>query len=202
MRPAAPFLSPKVARPSSSWARWGGPGRRHAFSPYYQSRPGIGCTTPLHKTATVCLASRSSAPCHVPGIATGSLTNAENHHRRRLGSGRVDCRLTTITIETRIAAPIELCFDLARDVETHLRTSAGNQERVVGGKTSGVLDLGDSVTWEAVHFRVRQRLTSRIVECDRPRRFVDEMVNGVFASLRHVHEFSVQGGISDRLPPR
>jgi ligand-binding SRPBCC domain-containing protein len=101
--------------------------------------------------------------------------------------------LTTITIDTRIAAPIELCFDLARDVDTHVRTSAGHQERVVGGKMSGLLDLGDTVTWEAVHFLVRQRLTSRITELDRPRRFVDEMVKGTFVSLRHVHHFSVVG---------
>ena len=45
--------------------------------------------------------------------------------------------MTTILVETRISAPIELCFDLARDV--------------------------------------------------------DEMVNGAFASLRHIHEFFSEG---------
>jgi ligand-binding SRPBCC domain-containing protein len=59
----------------------------------------------------------------------------------------------------------------------------------VGGKTSGLLELGDIVTFEAVHLGVRQRLTSRIVEFDRPTRFVDEMVSGAFASLRHEHAF-------------
>ena len=101
--------------------------------------------------------------------------------------------MTTIVVETRIAAPIELCFDLARDVEAHLKTSSSTGERAVGGKTSGLLDLGDVVTFEAVHFGVRQRLTSQIVEFDRPRRFVDEMVKGAFASLRHVHEFVADG---------
>lgn len=104
--------------------------------------------------------------------------------------------MTTIVIETRIAAPIELCFDLARDVDAHLRTSARTGERAVAGKTSGLLDLGDEVTFEAVHFGVRQRLTSRIVEFDRPRRFVDEMVNGAFASLRHCHEFIAEGAMT------
>jgi len=102
--------------------------------------------------------------------------------------------LTTIVVETRIAAPIELCFDLARDVEAHLKTSSSTGERAIGGKTSGLLDLGDVVTFEGVHFGIRQRLTSKIVECDRPSRFVDEMVEGAFASLRHVHEFVVDGG--------
>lgn len=66
-------------------------------------------------------------------------------------------------------------------------------ERAVSGVTSGLLDPGDEVTWEAVHFGVRQRLTSRITEFDRPRRFVDEMVRGAFRRLRHVHEFQSLG---------
>ena len=101
--------------------------------------------------------------------------------------------MTTIVVETRIAAPIEICFDLARDVDAHIKTSSSTNERAVGGKTTGLLELGDVVTFEAVHFGIRQRLTSRIVEFDRPRRFVDEMVRGAFASLRHAHEFLPDG---------
>jgi ligand-binding SRPBCC domain-containing protein len=101
--------------------------------------------------------------------------------------------MTTIVVETRIAAPIEMCFDLARDVDAHIKTSSTTGERAVSGKTTGLLELGDVVTFEGVHFGIRQRLTSRIVEFDRPRRFVDEMVDGSFASLRHVHEFIVDG---------
>jgi ligand-binding SRPBCC domain-containing protein len=100
--------------------------------------------------------------------------------------------MTTVVVETRIAAPIELCFDLARDVDAHLKTSSSTGERAVAGKTSGLLELGDVVTFEAVHFGLRQRLTSRIVEFERPHRFVDEMVSGAFASLRHVHDFVVE----------
>ena len=100
--------------------------------------------------------------------------------------------MPTIVVETRIAAPIELCFDLARDVDAHVSTSSSTGERAVADKTSGLLDLGDVVTFEAVHLGIRQRLTSKIVEFDRPRRFVDEMVRGAFASLRHVHEFIVE----------
>jgi ligand-binding SRPBCC domain-containing protein len=101
--------------------------------------------------------------------------------------------MPTFVVETRIAAPIELCFDLARDVDVHLRTSASTGERAVGGKTSGLLELGNVVTFEAVHSGIRQRLTSKIVEFRRPDRFVDEMVKGAFASLRHVHEFDADG---------
>ena len=48
---------------------------------------------------------------------------------------------------------------------------------------------GDEVTWEAIRFGVRQRLTSRITEFDPPRRFVDEMVRGAFRRFRHEHQF-------------
>ena len=101
--------------------------------------------------------------------------------------------MTTIVVETRILAPIEVCFDLARDVDAHVKTSSTTGERAVAGKTSGLLELGDVVTFEAVHFGIRQRLTSRIVEFEQPKRFVDEMVEGAFASLRHTHEFFVEG---------
>ena len=98
--------------------------------------------------------------------------------------------MTTITIDTQIAAAVEVCFDLARDVEAHARSAVFSQERVVEpGRTSGLLDLGDLVTFEGRHFGIRQRLTARIVEFDRPHRFVDEMVAGAFHSLRHIHEF-------------
>ena len=100
--------------------------------------------------------------------------------------------MTTIIVNTRILAPIEVCFDLARNVDTHIKTSSSTGERVVGGRTSGLLELGDVVTFEAVHFGIRQQLTSKIVEFDRPKRFVDEMVEGAFASLRHVHEFFIE----------
>ena len=101
--------------------------------------------------------------------------------------------MPTVVVETRIAAPIERCFDLARDLETHLRTSSFTGERVVGDRASGLLGRGDVVTFEAVHFGVRQKLTSKIVEFERPNRFVDERVRGPFASLRHVHEFVDDG---------
>jgi ligand-binding SRPBCC domain-containing protein len=98
--------------------------------------------------------------------------------------------MPTLRIETEILAPIELCFDLARDVETHLATTEHTQERVVSGKSRGLLELGDELTFEAVHLGVRQKLSSRVVEFERPHRFTDEMISGAFRSLRHIHEFA------------
>jgi ligand-binding SRPBCC domain-containing protein len=102
--------------------------------------------------------------------------------------------MPTIRLETPIGAPIERCFDLARDVATHQQSFARSSERVVAGPPSGLLGLGDSVTWEGTHFGIRQRLTARITELDRPRRFVDEMVQGAFEAFTHVHEFVPRPG--------
>ena len=49
-----------------------------------------------------------------------------------------------------------------------------------------LFEAGDTVTWEARHFWIRQRLTSRILECDRPRTFVDQQVR-VAVSDRTAH---------------
>jgi ligand-binding SRPBCC domain-containing protein len=103
--------------------------------------------------------------------------------------------MPVIVTRTRVAAPPSRCFDLARDVNAHERSTAASRERAVAGVTSGLLGLGDEVTWEATHFGVRQRLTSRITEFDPPKRFVDEMVRGAFRSFRHEHRFNeIEGG--------
>jgi ligand-binding SRPBCC domain-containing protein len=98
--------------------------------------------------------------------------------------------MPTIRLETYIEAPIERCFDLSLSVDLHRASMAHTRERPVAGVTSGVMKLGDTVTWEAVHFGVKQHLTSKITEEERPRRFVDEMVRGIFREIRHVHEFT------------
>jgi ligand-binding SRPBCC domain-containing protein len=102
-----------------------------------------------------------------------------------------------IIIETRIRAPIELCFDLARDVTAHAESAAFSSERVVEpGRTQGLLELGDTVAFEGRHFGFTQRFVARITALDRPNRFVDEMVDGAFKWFRHVHEFESNDGLT------
>ena len=102
--------------------------------------------------------------------------------------------MPVIVLRTPVGAPPSRCFDLARDVELHQRSTAASRERAVAGVTSGLLGLGDEVTWEATHFGIRQRLTSRISEFDPPNRFVDEMIQGAFARFRHDHQFLAADG--------
>ena len=54
------------------------------------------------------------------------------------------------------------------------------------------MKLGDTVTWEAVHFGMKQHLTSKITAYERPSRFTDEMIQGAFQEMTHIHEFVPQ----------
>ena len=99
-----------------------------------------------------------------------------------------------IELSLYAAAPPDRCFDLARSVDAHIRSTAATRERAVGGKTSGLLELGDEVTWRARHFGVRQNLTSRIAAFDRPRHFRDSLVRGAFARFDHDHYFAPESG--------
>src|SRR5713226_3605401 len=99
-------------------------------------------------------------------------------------------------IVTTIAAPIECCFDLARDIDFHVRSLAHTGELAVGGRTSGLIELGESVTWEARHLGVRQRFTSKITALERPSYFRDEMTAGAFRSFTHDHRFEQRGSVT------
>lgn len=99
-----------------------------------------------------------------------------------------------VQVQTLIHASQQTCFDLARDVEAHLRTTASTNEKIVGGKSEGLLELGDEVTFEARHPGVKQRLSAKIVAFDPPHSFTDQMTKGAFASLVHEHRFEPQEG--------
>jgi ligand-binding SRPBCC domain-containing protein len=101
--------------------------------------------------------------------------------------------MPTIIVETYIAAPITACFDLARDIGIHCQTSVSTQERAVAGVTTSLIGLGEEVTFEGVHFGIRQRLTARVTHFDPPHCFVDEMQRGAIQSLRHEHAFKMEG---------
>jgi ligand-binding SRPBCC domain-containing protein len=94
-----------------------------------------------------------------------------------------------IRTTTTIHAPIGRVFDLARSIDAHLDTAQASEERVIAGRKSGLIEYGESVTWEAKHLGRRHRLKAQVTEFDRPNQFVDEMVSGPFRSLRHVHRF-------------
>lgn len=69
-----------------------------------------------------------------------------------------------ISLTTEIKAPIERCFDLSRSIDLHVVSTSGTDEKAVGGRTSGLIEKNETVTWQAVHLGVKQNLTSLITE--------------------------------------
>ena len=94
-----------------------------------------------------------------------------------------------IEVQTEIKADIKTCFDLARNIDFHQESLKFSKEKAIAGKISGLIGLGEWVSWEAKHLGFVQHLTSKITEFDAPNYFVDEMVFGAFKSFRHEHIF-------------
>ncbi|MFB2597497.1 cyclase [Herbiconiux sp. P17] len=90
---------------------------------------------------------------------------------------------------TDSAKPVGEMFDLARNIDVHTESQADAKEEAVGGVTSGLIGLGDDVTWRARHFGIPFTLTSRVTEFEAPHRFVDEQTRGPFATFHHEHLF-------------
>lgn len=97
--------------------------------------------------------------------------------------------MPVIRMEFTIQAPQQICFDAARSIDLHMESTVSTREKAIGGVTSGLINLGETVTWEAVHFGIKQHLTAKITEMEAPRYFVDEMVSGAFKRFHHTHEF-------------
>jgi ligand-binding SRPBCC domain-containing protein len=94
-----------------------------------------------------------------------------------------------IYLETIVRSDLETCFDLSRSIDFHKVSMEHTKEVPVAGRMSGLIEAGEFVEWEATHFFVRQRLSSRITEMVKPNYFVDEMVKGAFKSFVHKHKF-------------
>lgn len=100
--------------------------------------------------------------------------------------------MPVIDLKTTINADIELCFDLSRSIDVHKISTAKTREKAIAGITSGLIKLDETVTWQAVHFGIRQKLTTKITAFDRPFYFRDEQQKGAFKYFIHDHFFEKQ----------
>ncbi len=100
-----------------------------------------------------------------------------------------------IELQTEIKATKQMVFDLSRSIDLHKISTEKTNERAIAGRTHGLIELNESVTWRAKHFGIYQNLTSKITEFDRPNYFADEMVNGASKRFKHEHHFvELNGG--------
>lgn len=97
--------------------------------------------------------------------------------------------MPVIKLETKINAPVERVFDLARSIDLHTKSASESKEEAIGGRTSGLINLDETVTWRAKHLGVHQTLTSKITMFERPFHFRDSMMRGIFKRIDHDHFF-------------
>lgn len=102
--------------------------------------------------------------------------------------------MTKIQLSTIINAPIETVFNLSRNIDIHLLSTHQTNEKAIAGRTSGLIELNETVTWRGKHFGFYQNHKSLISEMVFPTYFVDEMVEGSFKSFRHEHSFEFLNG--------
>ncbi|MHA7145349.1 SRPBCC family protein [Arthrobacter sp. TmT3-37] len=87
-------------------------------------------------------------------------------------------------------------FNRSRSIDAHTGSMAHSREKAIAGTTTGLISLGEQVTWRAWHFGLPIHMTSRIVEMESPDYFVDEQIKGPFRRFRHAHEFSHADGVT------
>lgn len=97
--------------------------------------------------------------------------------------------MPVIKLETKINAPVDRVFDLARSIDLHTKSASKSNEEAIGGRTSGLINLDETVTWRAKHLGIRQTLTSKITQFERPFHFRDSMLRGIFKRIDHDHFF-------------
>ena len=100
-----------------------------------------------------------------------------------------------IKLETYIKSDIDTCFDLSRSIDLHKISTAQTNEKAIDGITSGLINLDEFVTWQATHFGIKQKLTSKITEFNRPFHFRDEQQKGAFKFIIHDHYFEKQNDL-------
>ena len=104
--------------------------------------------------------------------------------------------MALIKLQTPINAPAHICFDLSRNIDLHTAGMQKYMEKAIAGVTSGLIQLNETVTWQAKHFGFNLRHTSIISAMEYPLFFIDEMLEGHFKAMRHVHKFHQKNGFT------
>lgn len=100
----------------------------------------------------------------------------------------------TIRTTTTIHAKKEIAFDLSRCIELHETSTAQTKEKAIAGRTKGLIEIGETVTWRAKHFGIYQKLQVKITNMEKFEYFTDTMQKGAFKRFVHQHIFKEEDG--------
>jgi ligand-binding SRPBCC domain-containing protein len=98
------------------------------------------------------------------------------------------------TFNTQINNKPEVVFNLSRSIDLHFISTSKTNEKAIAGKTSGLINLHETITWEANHLFKKRYFTSKITAFDFPFSFTDEMQKGDLKSFSHQHIFEEKDG--------
>lgn len=101
--------------------------------------------------------------------------------------------MSKIILKTIIKADIQTVFNLSRDIGLHQKSAFKTGEKAIAGRTSGLIELNETVTWRAKHLGFFQTHQSKITEMEKSLHFTDEMLKGRFKSFKHQHVFKSEG---------
>ena len=102
--------------------------------------------------------------------------------------------MPVIQLTTFIKAPVEIVFDLGRSIDLHKISTKHSNEEAIAGVTKGLINIKETVTWQADHLFKKRKFTSIISEMTIPRHFCDEMTRGDFVFFKHDHYFDALNG--------
>ena len=97
--------------------------------------------------------------------------------------------MTQIKLTNIIDAPIEIVFNNSRNIDIHQYSASKTNEKAIAGKTSGLINKGETVTWKGKHFGLKLKHQSIISEMDFPNYFIDQQLKGYFKTFKHQHVF-------------
>lgn len=104
--------------------------------------------------------------------------------------------MTTIHLTTKIKANKQLVFDLSRNIDFHQQSLSHTSEKAIAGRISGLIELGETVTWRGKHFGFNLTHQSKITEIHVYTSFTDEMLKGCFTSFIHYHYFEQEEDVT------
>lgn len=99
-----------------------------------------------------------------------------------------------IHLNTIIYAPIQRVFDVSCSIDLHEKSMAHTNERAVAGRKNGLINLNETVTWEAKHLFKKRYLSVAITHMNPYSFFQDEMIKGDFKRMIHEHHFKEENG--------
>ena len=67
-------------------------------------------------------------------------------------------------------------------------------EKAIDGRTSGLIEVNETVTWQAKHLFKNRYLRVKITEMIPFEMFTDEMIEGDFKFMHHEHHFVYENG--------